>query len=202
MRKLAGRLYAWLFGWEIVGEAPKAKKYILIAAPHTSNWDLPIMLAASFVLGMRVSWIGKHTLFRFPFGRLMRALGGVSVDRRSRHNTVQQIINEFNRRESLCLVVPVEGTRSRTEYWKSGFYHMALGANVPLVLAVLDYKHKQAGIVGEYKLTGNVDQDMAVLRKHYEKITAKYPDCYGPIRLRPAEKNPPLHATADRTTSQ
>ncbi len=201
MRYLIGRFYVWLVGWRIEGQKPDVAKYVLIAAPHTSNWDFPIMLAMSWVLGMRVNWMGKHTLFRFPFGPLMRWLGGVSVDRRSRHNTVQQIVNEFARRDDLVLLVPPEGTRRRADYWKSGFYYMALGAGVPLVFGFLDYRRKVGGIGPTYYPTGDVERDLEVIRRFYEPIGPKYPDCYGPIRFRPRNDQPAASTDQPGTTS-
>ena len=183
-----GRFYLWLVGWRMEGKPPDCNKFVLIAAPHTSNWDLPLMLSLASLYHLRIHWIGKHTLFRFPFGPFMRWTGGISVDRRSRGNTVEQIVHEFQRRDKFALAVPVEGTRSRAECWKSGFYYIALEAHVPVVLGFLDYKRKVGGFGPSFMPTGNVEQDTKVLRDFYESITPKYPECYGPIRFRPREE--------------
>jgi 1-acyl-sn-glycerol-3-phosphate acyltransferase len=109
------------------------KKAVLVAAPHTSNWDLPFSLALSFVLDIKISWVGKHTLFQPPLGTFMRAIGGVPVDRRGRNDAVKSIAKLFEGRDELMLIVPPEGTRGRAKRWKTGFYYIALEAKVPIV---------------------------------------------------------------------
>ena len=184
MKYWLGKMYLWLVGWKMVGERPRLKKYVIIAAPHTSNWDVPLMLSLAYVYGIPVSWVGKHTLFRPPLGWLIRLLGGVPVDRRARHNAVQQMVDEFARRESFYLLITPEGTRGRTEYWKSGFYHIARGAGVPLVLGKLDFKRKLGGLVDVVDLTGDIKADMDRLRAFYHDVEGKYPNDFGPVRLR------------------
>jgi 1-acyl-sn-glycerol-3-phosphate acyltransferase len=132
--------YLRLSGWRVEGRIPEDGKAVVIAAPHTSNWDLPLMLAVSYVLGIRPAWLGKVELFRWPFGGLMRWLGGLPVDRRVRQNLVQQAVARLDAVERLYLVIPPSGTRSRATHWKSGFYHIACGARVPIVCAFLDYR--------------------------------------------------------------
>lgn len=184
MKRLIGRFYLWLIGWQVHPGRPPMKKFVIVAAPHTSNWDVPIMLAMSWILGVRVSWVGKHTLFRPPFGWLMRLLGGVPVDRRQRNNTVAQLVEEFNKRDELYLMVPPEGTRSRAEHWKSGFYHIAVGAGVPIVLGLLDYRRKFGGLYEVLEPTGDIPADMDKVRAFYAGATGKHPDDFGPIRLK------------------
>lgn len=184
MRYWLGWLYLRCFGWRIEGSKPPFKKYLVIAAPHTSNWDVPAMLAMSFVLGVRVSWIGKHTLFRGPLGPFMRWLGGVPVDRRARHNAVQQMVDEFDRRDELCLMITPEGTRDRSEYWKSGFYYIARGAGVPIVLGLLDFKRKVGGLFEAIYPSDDIKADMDKIRAFYKNASGKYPECFGPIYLR------------------
>lgn len=183
MKAWLGRFYLWLFGWEIQGQRPPYKKCVLLAAPHTSNWDVPVMLAMSYIYGIRVSWVGKHTLFKGPLGGLMRWLGGVPVDRRARHNAVQQMIDEFNRRDELYLMVTPEGTRGRADYWKSGFYHIAHGAKVPIILGLLDFKRKVGGLFEAVHPSGDLKADMEKFRAFYRDAQGKYPDRFGPIRL-------------------
>src|SRR5437773_1813123 len=127
-----GGLYLRLSGWRVEGRFPDAAKAVVIAAPHTSNWDLPLMLAVAYVLGIRPAWLGKRELFRWPFGWLMRRLGGLPVDRGARQNLVQQAVDRFDAVDRLHLVIPPSGTRSRATYWRSGFYHIARGATAPL----------------------------------------------------------------------
>jgi 1-acyl-sn-glycerol-3-phosphate acyltransferase len=184
MKYWLGRAYLYLLGWKLQGQKPHEKKYLILAAPHTSNWDVPLMLAMSYVYGVRLSWIGKHSLFRGPWGLLMRGLGGVPVDRRARHHAVQQIVAEFARRDELSLAITPEGTRGRAEYWKSGFYHIAVGANVPIVLGRLDYRTKSGGLYEILHPTGDVKADMGKIRAFYAGASGKYPNDFGPIRLR------------------
>ncbi len=184
MKYWLGRFYLWLIGWQLGGAKPPMPKYVIIAAPHTSNWDVPVMLALSYVYGIRVSWVGKHTLFKGPLGILMRFLGGVPVDRRARHNAVEQLVEEFQQRDELALLITPEGTRSRSEYWKSGFYHIARGARVPLVLGLLDFKHKRGGLFEVFEPSGDITADMDRIRAFYADANAKYPADFGPVRLR------------------
>lgn len=184
MKRLLGRFYLWLFGWTVNPTKPPINKCVVLAAPHTSNWDVPVMLAMSWVIGVRISWVGKHTLFKPPLGWLMRLIGGVPVDRRSRNNAVEQMAAEFKRRDELYLMITPEGTRSRAEYWKSGFYYIALGAGVPIVLGLLDFKRRYGGLNEVLYPTGDIHKDMDQLRAFYAGASGKYPECFGPIRLK------------------
>ena len=139
-----GRTWMSGFGWRVEGEPPP-RKCVIIAAPHTSNWDFPFMLATAYVIGFRISWMGKHTLFWGPFGPLMRALGGIPVDRRAPQNLVQQVAERFARSDELILAIPPEGTRKKVEHWKSGFYQIACVARVPVVMGFLDFERKVGG---------------------------------------------------------
>lgn len=156
---------------------------MLIAAPHTSNWDLPHMLACAWVLGIRPSWMGKRELFRFPFGGLMRWLGGVPVDRSRRTSLVQQVAARFAAVDALYLVVPPSGTRSRAPRWKSGFYHIARSASVPVVCAYLDYGRGVAGIGPVLVPSGDIPADMDRIRAFYTPIRGRYPELTTPMRL-------------------
>lgn len=184
MKRWLGQFYLKLFGWRLVGERPPVKKCVIVAAPHTSNWDVPVMLSMSYVLGIHVSWVGKHTLFVWPLGYLMRALGGVPVDRRSPHNAVEQLAAAFSRRDELYLMVPPEGTRGRAEYWKTGFYYIALAAGVPLILGLLDFKRREGGLYKVLHPTGDIHADMQQIREFYRDVTGKHPECFGPVRLK------------------
>lgn len=161
-------------GWRSVGALPTEPKYVMIAAPHTSNWDLPVMLTIAFALRARVFWMGKDTLFRPPFGHLFRWLGGVPVDRRKRNNAVDQAIQLFRDNESFVLIVAPEGTRARVTHWKTGFYHIAHGAGVPIVLGFLDYRRKQGGVGPVIKASGDIAADMTEIRQFYADITGRY----------------------------
>lgn len=178
------RLLLRVLGWRIEGEAPRIVKYVLIMAPHTSNWDFFLMLAARSEFRVSATWMGKAVLFRWPFGTLLRALGGIPVDRSSRNDAVRQMADVIRRAERIVVAIPPEGTRKRTEHWKSGFYHIAQSAQVPIVLTYLDYGRKRAGFgpVLDSKLPA--DALMAEAREFYRTIIPKYPECFGPVRLR------------------
>jgi 1-acyl-sn-glycerol-3-phosphate acyltransferase len=182
--RFIGRLWLRMFGWRIQGETLKYRKFVLIAAPHTSNWDLPFMLATAYALEVRLSWFGKHTLFVPPWGWFMQRLGGIAVDRRSPQSLVAQIAEEFARSDDLVLAVSPEGTRSKTELWKSGFYHIASQARVPIGLGYLDYERKLSGLGMFVIPSGNVREDMNKIRAFYRDIRGKYPALETKPRLR------------------
>ncbi len=180
----ASTLYLRLLGWRVEGHMPADSRAVLIAAPHTSNWDLPFMLAIAWVLGVVPSWLGKQELFRWPFGWLMRRLGGIPVDRSAPGNLVQQAVDRLRAAERLFLLVPPSGTRSRATHWKSGFYHIARGAGVPIVCTFLDYRRKVGGIGPVVTPSGDVGADMTVIRRFYAGVVGKYPAHMTPVRLR------------------
>jgi len=185
---MIGRFIADLFlritGWEIEGDAPATAKFVLIAAPHTSNWDLAYLLALAMRYGVRPRWMGKHTLFRGPMGPVMRAVGGIPIRRHLRENVVQQMARAFVEHDALCLTVPPEGTRGWTPMWKSGFYHIARTANVPISLGYLDYARKRGGFGPQFMPTGDLKADMDVIRAFYADKVGRHPECFGEIRLR------------------
>ena len=174
-----------LIGWQVVGPAPDTPKYVLIAAPHTSNWDFFLMYLAGKVLDVRISWIGKDTLFRGPLGPISRSLGGVPVNRSVRQNMVAQMVQVFNERDALILAVPPAGTRKKTPYWKTGFYWIALGAQVPVACGFIDYKRKRVGLGPDIMPTGDIEADLEVIGDFYADITAKFPDKKSIVAVRP-----------------
>ncbi|HIJ81443.1 MAG TPA: glycerol acyltransferase [Desulfuromonadales bacterium] len=173
--RLGSLLYLKCAGWRLSGELPAARRYVMIAAPHTSNWDLPMTLAVVFAFRLKVYFLAKHTLFIPPFGILLRWLGGVPVDRNKANNLVEQAVELFSRHDDLILVVPPEGTRKRVRYWKSGFYHIAHGANVPIALGFIDFKRKIAGVGGTHVPSGDFDNDLVKIQGFYADITGKNP---------------------------
>jgi 1-acyl-sn-glycerol-3-phosphate acyltransferase len=179
-----GKLWLWLFGWKIQGEAPTHRKFVLIAAPHTSNWDFPFMLATAYAMRVRISWLGKHTLFIPPWGWCMRKLGGIPVDRRAPHSLVTQIAEKFKTSDALILAVPPEGTRSKVAVWRSGFYHIASESGVPIGLGYLDYSRKLCGLGMFVMPSGNVNEDMNKIRGFYRSVRGKHPDLESEPRLR------------------
>lgn len=174
----------WCFGWRFEGEIPQVERAVLIAAPHTSNWDLPHMLATAWVLRLRVSWLGKHTLFRGPFGWLFRKLGGIPVDRRAPQGLVQQVADALRTSDKLIVAVPPSGTRSRAALWKSGFYWIAHTAGVPVVCGYLDFATRRASLGYTFEPTGDVKADMDRVRAFYDGVRGKHPDFETPILLK------------------
>jgi 1-acyl-sn-glycerol-3-phosphate acyltransferase len=162
-------------GWRVEGQLPtEARKSVLIAAPHTSNWDLPYTLMVAFALGLQVRWMGKSNLFRFPFGGVMRWLGGIAVNREQSTNLVAASAQSIcAAQEPLQLIVPPEGTRSKTRYWKTGFYYIALGAGVPIVMAYMDYERKLSGLGPVFTPTGDIERDMADIKAFYAPFKGK-----------------------------
>lgn len=156
-----------LLGWRGVGSTPEEKRFVLIGAPHTSNWDFPIMLMVVLKLRLHVHWMGKKSLFRFPFGPLMRWLGGIPIDRSRKSNTVQQLVELYREQEELVVLIPPEGTRSRVERWKTGFYHIANEAGVPILMGYLDAASKQAGLDDFFHPTGDAEKDIGEIRAFY-----------------------------------
>jgi len=186
-----GGLYLRLSGWRVEGRFPDAAKAVVIAAPHTSNWDLPLMLAVAYVLGIRPAWLRKRALFRWPVGWFMRRLGGLPVDRGGRQNLVQQVVDRFAAVDLLHLVIPPSGTRSRATHWKSGFYHIARGARVPIVCAFLDYRRKVGGIGPTLTASGDLPADMDGFRAFYADIAGKFPASTTPVRLLEEDQSVP-----------
>lgn len=170
----------WLLkrlGWTLEGAMPEGvHQSVVIAAPHTSNWDFPYTLLASFALNMRIHWIGKHQLFRFPFGPVMRWLGGIPVNRESSNNTVDYCVSLLlDAPGNLHIVIPPEGTRSKVNYWKTGFYYVALGAKVPVIPGYLDFGKKRLGLGPPFVLTGDLEADMQHIKDFYANFSGKNP---------------------------
>jgi 1-acyl-sn-glycerol-3-phosphate acyltransferase len=167
-----------LSGWKIEGSLPPGTdKCVLIAAPHTSNWDLPYTLMVCFVLRLNVYWMGKQQIFKPPFGAVMKWLGGIPVHREKSSNLVASSVEAIKAADGpLALIVPPEGTRSKTRYWKTGFYWIAVGAEVPIVMAYMDYAQKRSGLGPVFKPSGDVEADMAAIKAFYAPIRGKNAD--------------------------
>lgn len=157
-------------GWRVEGEIPDLPKMVIIVAPHSSNWDFVIGVAAKLAMRLRVKYLGKDSLFRFPLGILMRRLGGIPVDRSNSNDVVTSIVDQFQRRRQLVLAIAPEGTRRRVERWRSGFYHIARGAGVPIVPVTLDWSRRVIAIAAPVAASGDPDDDLARLKKHYEGV--------------------------------
>jgi len=156
-----------LSGWKAVGEEVDEAKFVLIAAPHTSNWDFPLMLMVVLKLRMRVFWMGKHTLFPFPIGWLVKWLGGIPINRAKSHNVVNETVERYRSEDELIVLIPPEGTRHRVDTWKTGFYHIANSSGVPILLGYLDASKKEAGLADFFRPSGNLEEDMKDIRAFY-----------------------------------
>jgi 1-acyl-sn-glycerol-3-phosphate acyltransferase len=172
------RLALLLTGWRVAGEAPAVPKYVLIAAPHTSNWDFPVTLMVCFALRLRVYWMGKASLFPPLLGSVMRWLGGIPVNRERSGNLVQGTVDAFAGNPRLTVIVPPEGTRSKVTHWKTGFYYIALGAGVPIALGYLDFRKKEGGIGRMFEPTGDIAADMFEIQSFYAGISGKNPGSF------------------------
>lgn len=175
-----------LAGWKFEGEKPAAKKSVVLAFPHTSNWDALLLVALAQSVGLEMSWMIKSDWMKGPMGIILRGVGAIPVNRKGAHNLVDQMVEELRTRDALTLVIPPEGTRRRAETWKSGFYHIARGANVPVVPGYLDYRRKRAGFGPPIHLTGDVKRDMDTIRAFYAEVDPRglVPEHVGPIALR------------------
>ncbi len=166
-----------LFNWKLEPkDIPDFKKAVGIFAPHTSNWDFVVMLCAKFAWDIQVRYLGKHTLFKPPFGWFFRAFGGIPVERSAAHNMVEQVTEIMNTEERCLLAIAPEGTRSYTKYWKTGFYHIAHQVNVPIVMFYLDTKTRQIGFTEPFHTTGDIDADFKHFADFYADKTGFIPE--------------------------
>ncbi len=172
-----GRTALKLAGWRLVGEIPNIPRFVIIVAPHTSNWDFPVGLAVKWALGLNVKWFGKDTLFRPPLGWFMRAVGGLPVDRQTANALVERSAREFAERAQLIVVLAPEGTRQKTDRWRSGFYHIARTANVPILCAAMDWGRREIRFGPTLMATPGADpsEDIARIKAHYNDVTGRHP---------------------------
>ncbi len=166
---LAQRLLSWR-GWRLVGEIPNQPKQVLAAAPHTSNWDWAVGIMFVFALGVRIHWLGKHTLFRWPYNYFFRPLGGIPVDRKAAKDIVSQVTEVFNARQKFVLAIAPEGTRQQVDRFKTGFYRIAQQAQVPISLAFIDLANKEIGFLNCPALSGNMERDIALIEDAYQPL--------------------------------
>jgi 1-acyl-sn-glycerol-3-phosphate acyltransferase len=173
------RFCMWILntlGWTIQADLPDIKKYVAIAAPHTSNWDLPLGILAARAINLQVHWMGKDSLFRWPFGWFFRAIGGTPVQRELGQNYIKQMADLFDRSEQLVLALAPEGTRSKTDHWKTGFHYIARAANVPILMAYLDFGKKQVGIGSIFYPGDDIEADFSQIREYYKDRRGKNPE--------------------------
>ena len=178
-----------LKSWRLEVNMPATSKFVLVGAPHTSKLDLFYALLLAHGTSMKMHWIGKDSLFHWPFGGALRWLGGIPVKRNSSQNFVNQIVDVFNRLEKLVVAIAPEGTRGRAEYWKTGFYYIALGAGVPIALGFVDYKDKVVGIGPTIYPSGDIHADFVQIKAFYEGKMGRHPELQGETRIRIAPQH-------------
>ncbi len=177
------RLLLKLGGWTLVGRYPGVKKAVFIGAPHTSNWDGFWALVYITAIGLKVKFFVKDSMFWFPLGNLLRSFGGIPLDRRNARSSVGEAVAEFNRHDQFYFGLAPEGTRSRRPGWKSGFYRIAEGANVPIILGFFDYSSKRLGLGPMMTLTGDREADLAIIRSFYSAVEGRWPEKASPIEF-------------------
>jgi len=182
LRRFSLWVLKW-FGWKLVGSGPQLKKYILIFAPHTSNWDVALLFFVRFALGIKPRFIGKHTLFWPPLSWLFRSLGGEPVNRSKATNVVSEVARLFNERDEFIFALSPEGTRSKKPYWKSGFYRIAEAADVPIVLAFMDTRTKEVGIGPILYPSGDIEKDFQWIKAFYQDKKGFRPELLSDIRV-------------------
>lgn len=184
-----GRLYFRLTGWRIEGEIPNEPKLVIIAAPHTSNWDGLNLVMTSWSIRVNCRWMVKKEFLRVPIiGWLIRLTGGLPINRQASHNAVKAAVDAFAEKENLVLIVAPEGTRSKLDHWKTGFYFIAQQANVPLLAARMDYERKVISFVIPEPIVGDLEQDIEVIWDLYRPpIRGLYPEKQNDFRLRPRD---------------
>lgn len=174
-------------GWKAVSQHKEYSKFILIGAPHTSNWDFPLTLLAVWALGVRFSWVMKDSLFIGPLGSVFRKMGGIPVNRKARTGFLRSMVDSFKNSENLVLAIAPEGTRSKTDHWKSGFYNIAVKANVSICLGYIDYPNKTIGLGPLLRPSGDVKNDFSTIREFYKDKVGKFPENQSTITLRDRE---------------
>jgi 1-acyl-sn-glycerol-3-phosphate acyltransferase len=179
-----GRIILQLTGWTIKCAPFPGDKFVLVGAPHTSNFDFIFLLITSWVLRLKLYWVGKHTLFRPPIGWFSRRLGGIPVDRRASYGAVDQIADRIREAGEIILVIAPAGTRKHTDHWKSGFYWIASKAQVPVVCAALDYDKKLVDVGLNFRPGGDLSADMEAIRTFYQGVKGRFPHKQATIRLR------------------
>ena len=173
-----GQLYLAMTGWRFQSTLPNLKKFIVIIVPHSSNWDFMVGAGVIFSLDIKVSFMAKHTLFWQPFGTYLRWIGGVPIDRRAAHGSVGEAVEHFKRNDKFILAITPEGTRGKVKRWKSGFYHIACAANVPIVPIAFDFGPKVIKLGDAFEPTGDKEGDFQILAKFFEGVQGKNPNNY------------------------
>jgi 1-acyl-sn-glycerol-3-phosphate acyltransferase len=184
MRKFIADLILRLIGWQVKVTVPAERKFVLIGAFHTTNWDLPLAILTFWSSQKRIRWVAKKQIFSWPLGYFFRALGGIPVDRSVHSGFIEQIASEFASKDEMILCLAPEGTRSKTEYWKTGFYYIALTAKVPICLGYVDFPSKTTGFAELLYPSGDIQKDFEQIKQFYQDKSGKYPEKTGPVRLK------------------
>jgi 1-acyl-sn-glycerol-3-phosphate acyltransferase len=183
LKNLVGRAWLAAFGWKVDGGKPAARKAVVVAAPHTSNWDFPFTLAVAWAIGLDIAWLGKDSMFRWPFAGVLRASGGIPVDRRAAHDVVAQVAARLRAADDLYVVLSPEGSRRHVDRWKTGFYFIAIEAQVPIVLGYLDYAKKRGGLGTTWTPSGDLSADAAHITAFYASVTGKRAERFAGVRI-------------------
>ena len=175
-------------GWTPVGDIPPYRKQVFIAASHTSNWDGLWLILYKLALDVKLRFLAKNSLFWWPLGSLLRAFGAMPVDRSKSESIVDQMVAAFEKENDLFLALAPEGTRSHRPYWKTGFYQIALLAELPVTLAFIDYPNKRMGIGVTIWPRGDVEGDLNIIREFYAPYVPRHPEKRSPIDFPPDYK--------------
>ena len=175
--RFIGKSFYKLLGWKVLETNPKIPKYVCVLAPHTSIWDMIYGKMYNWALDMKPKIMVKKEFFFFPMGPLLKAWGGFPVDRNYPGGIVQQMADEFKKKDKLIVVITPEGTRAANPNWKTGFYRLAQAAGVPLYVSFIDFKSKSCGFYEEeFKMTGNTEEDIAAIKEMYRGMEGMYKD--------------------------
>ncbi len=184
MLKIFSKIILKLIGWHVDVTLPEEKKFVLIGAPHTTNWDLPLSLLCFWSAPINITWVAKKQLFAGPLNYFFRALGGVPVDRFVSTGFIEQVAQKFDGREEMIFGMAPEGTRSKTEYWKTGFYYIALAAKVPICLGYIDFPTRTIGFGQTIFPSGDIDKDFEQIKLFYKNKKGRYPENQGPVAIK------------------
>lgn len=183
MLKLISKKILKLIGWKLDIVLPEEKKFVLIGAPHTSNWDFPLAMLTFWTIDLKIYWVAKIQMFWGPFHYLFTAIGGIPVDRKSSAGFIEQVANRIKQADEMVITISPEGTRSKTKRWKSGFYHIAVAAKVPICLGYVDYSSKTLGFAKIVYPSGDIDSDMKIIAEFYSNMKGKQIKNQGPVRI-------------------